>query len=50
VGVRVSKSDYSDHRALLGQGERLPVEVARPHVRLGQDVQGDQLMTGDEPD
>ena len=48
--VRVSKSDYSDDRALLGHCERLPVEVAGPHVRLGQDDQGDRLMSSDEPD
>ena len=50
VCVRVSKGDYSDHRGLRGQCERLPVEVAKPHVRLGQDDQGNRLMTSDEPD
>jgi hypothetical protein len=46
---RVSKGDHPDHRALLDQCERLPVEVAQPHVRLGQDDQGDRLMASDEP-
>lgn len=50
VCLRVSQGDYPDDRGRRGQGQRLPVEVALAHVRLGEDDQSDRLMTSDEPD
>ncbi len=50
VRGRVSKRDDADHRGRRCQRERLPIEVARPHVRLGEDDQGDRLTASDEPD
>lgn len=46
----MGKGDDSDYRGRRGQCERLPFEVVRPHVRLGENDQGDRLVTSDEPD
>ena len=50
VRASVSQGNDSDHGVPRGQRERLPIEVARPHVRLRENEQGDGLMTGDEPE
>jgi len=50
VRARVSEGNDCDHRVHRRRCERLPVEVTRPHVRLGENDQGDRLMTRDEPD
>ena len=47
VHARVSKGSDSNHRGSRGDRERLPIEVARPDVRLREDDQGDGLMTSD---
>ena len=50
VRARVSKGNDSKHGGSRGDRERLPFEVARPHVRLREDDQGDGLMTSDVPE
>jgi len=50
VSAGVSEGNDPYNRGLGAQRERLPIQVARPDVRLGEDDKGDRLVAGDEPD
>ncbi len=47
VSAGVSKGEDANHRGSRGDGQRLPIEVARPYVRLREDDQGHGLVTSD---
>jgi adenylate kinase family enzyme len=50
VAVGVSKRNDADDRGVGDHRQRLPLEVAMPDVRLGENDEANRLMSSDEPE